>query len=121
MLEVVFFRTDTGNEPVQEWLRNFGEEDGDIIDIDIRVVAEHWPEVLRTNLVKKIRGEEQLWEIRSRISRGKRIARVLFTIERRSMILLHGFIKKTQKTPRRDLRLARKRRDLSKNRSVQHE
>ena len=26
MLEVVFFRTDTGNEPVREWFRNFGEE-----------------------------------------------------------------------------------------------
>ena len=118
MLNVIFFRTETGREPVREWLCDFGEEDGDIIDINIRVVAEHWPEILRTNLVKKIHGEEQLWEIHSRISRGKRTARVLFTIERRRMILLHGFIKKTQKTPRRDLRLARKRRDLSRSRSV---
>ena len=121
MLEVVFFRTETGREPVREWLGNFGEEDGNTIDLDIRVVAEYWPQVLQTNLVKKMTGEEHLWEIRSRISRGKRAVRVLFTIERRRMILLHSFIKKTQKTPQRDLRLARKRRDLSKSRSVQHE
>ena len=118
MLEVVFFRTETENEPVKEWLNNFGEEDGSIIDIDIRVVAEQWPQVLRTNLVKKIHGEEQLWEIRRRISGGKRTARILFTIEGRRMILLHGFIKKTRKTPRKDLRLARKRRDLSRSRSM---
>lgn len=41
MLNVIFFRTETGREPVREWLCDFGEEDGDIIDINIRVVAEH--------------------------------------------------------------------------------
>ena len=118
MLDVIFFRTETGREPVREWLSNFGEEDGNIIDLDIRVVAEYWPQVLQTNLVKKMIGEEHLWEIRSRISAGKRIARILFTLERRRMILLHGFIKKSRKTPRKDLRLARRRRDLSKSRSA---
>ena len=116
MLNVIFFRTETGREPVREWLDNFGEEDGNIIDLDIRVVAEYWPQVLQTNLVKKMTGEEHLWEIRSRISEGKRTARILFTLERQRMILLHGFIKKSRKTPRKDLRLARRRRDLSKSR-----
>ncbi len=117
MLDVIFFRTPQGNEPVREWLSNFSEEDGNIIDLDIRVVAEYWPQVLQTNLVKKMTREEHLWEIRSRISEGKRIARILFTLERQRMILLHGFIKKSRKTPRKDLRLARRRRDLSKSRS----
>ena len=116
MLNVIFFRTETGREPVREWLGNFGEEDGNIIDLDIRVVAEYWPQVLQTNLVKKMTGEEHLWEIRSRISEGKRTARILFTLERQRMILLHGFMKKSRKTPRKDLRLARRRRDLSKSR-----
>lgn len=118
MLNVIFFRTETGREPVQEWIGNFSEEDGNRIDLDIRVVAEYWPQVLQTNLVKKITGEEQLWEIRSRISEGKRTARILFTLERQKMILLHGFIKKSRRTPRKDLRLARRRRDLSKSRST---
>lgn len=118
MLDVIFFRTHRGNEPVREWLSNFDEEDGNIIDIDISAVAQHWPQVLRTNLVKKMHGEEQLWEIRSRVSQGKRTARILFTIEGNRMILLHGFIKKTQRTPQRDLRLARKRRKLLRSGSV---
>jgi len=117
MLDVIFFRTETGREPVREWLSNFDEEEGNIIDLDIRVVAEYWPQVLQTNLVKKMTGEEHLWEIRSRISAVKRTARILFPLERQWMILLHGFIKKSRKTPRKDLRLARRRRDLSKSRS----
>ncbi len=118
MLDVIFFRTHHGNEPVREWLSDFDEEDGNILDTDINTVAQHWPQVLGTNLVKKIHAEEKLWEVRSRISRGKRIARILFTIEEEKIILLHGFIKKSQKTPRKDLWLARKRRKLSRTRSV---
>ena len=48
MLDVIFFRTPRGNEPVRVWLSNFGEEDGNIIDIDIRAAAEHWPQVIHT-------------------------------------------------------------------------
>ena len=120
-LRAVFFRTDRGNEPVREWLEGLGERDERIIDADITVVVEHWPLVTRTSLVKKFQGEENLWEIRSRISGGKRIARVLFTIKSGEIILLHGFIKKSQKTPRKDLRLARQRNELWKRRSESHE
>ena len=120
-LSVVFFRTDSGNEPVRAWLEGLGGEDERRIDADIVVVAEHWPIVLRTSLVKKLRGEGNLWEIRSRISNGKRIARVLFTVEAGELILLHGFIKKSQKTPQKDLRLARRRNELWKARSESHE
>lgn len=120
-LRVVFFRTDQGNEPVREWLEELGTRDERIIDADITIVAEHWPLVARTRLVKKLQDKGNLWEIRTRISEGKRIARILFTIEAGEIILLHGFIKKSQKTPRRDLRLARKRSELWKGRSGSHE
>jgi phage-related protein len=50
----------------------------------------------------------ELWEVRSSLPRG-RIARVLFCVEEGRMMLLHGFIKKTQKTPQRDIGLALKR------------
>jgi phage-related protein len=50
-----------------------------------------------------------LWEVRSTL-RSNRIARVIFGIVRNEMVLLHGFIKKTQQTPAEwDLLLARKR------------
>jgi phage-related protein len=50
----------------------------------------------------------ELSEVRSRLPRGC-IARVLFCVEQEHMVLLHGFIKKTQKTPQHDLDLALKR------------
>lgn len=51
--------------------------------------------------------EPQLWEVRSRLR--NRIARVIFTVEGDTMVLLHGFIKQSQKTPAEDLQLARQR------------
>ena len=116
-LRVIFFRTDRGNDPVREWLEGLGERDEIIIDTDITVVAENWPSVVGTSLIKKLKGEEDLWEIRSRISDGKRIARVVFTVESGEIILLHGFVKKSQRTPRKDLRIARRRNKLWKRRT----
>jgi len=49
-----------------------------------------------------------LWEERSDLTDG-RIGRVIFCVARERMVLLHGFVKKTQKTPAQDLRLALKR------------
>lgn len=49
-----------------------------------------------------------LWEVRSNLTDGK-IARVIFCVVQKRMVLLHGFIKKTQKTPAQDLNLALKR------------
>jgi len=51
---------------------------------------------------------KELWEVRSNLTGGK-IARLLFCVHDGLMVLLHGFIKKTQKTPKRDIDLALKR------------
>ena len=58
-------------------------------------------------LVRKI--DKGLWEVRSRTKTG--IARVFFTVSENVMILLHGFIKKSQKTPGSDLALAKSRKN----------
>ena len=106
-LRVVFFRTEAGNEPVREWLQTLDKADKRRIGTDIEKIRFRWP--LGMSLVRKL--ETDLWEVRSTLQR-KRIARVLFTVADSDMVLLHGFIKKSQKTPRKDLRLARKRRDI---------
>jgi len=49
-----------------------------------------------------------IWEVRSNLS-GGRIARVLFCVEIGFMVLLHGFMKKTQKTPPQEINMAIKR------------
>lgn len=102
-IAVVFFRTEAGNEPVREWLRSLSKEERKIIGEDILEVQFRWP--VGKPLVDHL--GEQIWEIRSRLQNT--IARVFFTFYEGKMVLLHGFIKKTQKTPRHELEIARRR------------
>jgi len=103
ILSVKFFRTEAGNEPVREFLRELPPEDRKIIGTDIKEVQFGWP--LGMSLVRKM--EKDLWEVRSHLE--GRIARVLFTVIEGPMVLLHAFIKKAQKTPRSELDTARAR------------
>jgi phage-related protein len=96
-----FCRLDSGREPVREWLKELEQKDRKAIGEDIKVVEFSWP--IGMPLVRSV-GRE-LWEVRSRLPRG-RIARVLFCIVQGRMVLLHGFIKKSRKTPQRDIDLA---------------
>lgn len=105
-LPVKFFRSNTGREPVRDWLKSLPGDTRKAIGDDIRTVQFGWP--LGMPLVRKM--EEGLWEVRITLRDG--IARVLFTIVANQVVLLHGFIKKTQRTPSRDLETARRRRDL---------
>jgi phage-related protein len=102
-LRVVFFRTLIGNEPVREWLKLLPSEERRMIGEDIKTVQFGWP--IGMPIVRKL--EPGLWEIRSRLK--GRIVRVIFTVDGTTMVLLHGFIKKSQKTPFDDLDLARDR------------
>lgn len=104
ILNVLFFRTEGGNEPVREWLKTLDKEDRKVIGEDVKLVQFRWP--LGMPLVRKL--EADLWEVRSRLSQG-RIARVMFTVHGDEMVLLHGFIKKSQKTPQDDLKLGQRR------------
>jgi phage-related protein len=91
-----FYRSNRGREPVREWLKKLDAEDRKIIGEDIKDVEFSWP--IGMPLVRAL-GRE-LWEVRSNLRHG-RIARVLFCVEEECMVLLHGFIKKTPKRPRR--------------------
>jgi phage-related protein len=103
ILDVVFYRTSAGNEPVRAWLLSLRKEDRKIIDTDIKTVQYGWP--LGMPLVRKI--EPRLWETRSRTTDG--IARILFTVVEHNMVLLHGFVKKSQKLPLTELASAKRR------------
>jgi phage-related protein len=102
-LDVRFFRSDSGNEPVRDWLKELPPEDRKIIGEDIKTVQFGWP--LGMPLVRKL--DNDLWEIC--IHLRDRIARVLFTVSDNVIVLLHGFIKKSQSPPKDDLQLALKR------------
>ncbi len=99
-----FYRSDTGREPVREWLKGLEADERKLLGEDIKDVEFSWP--IGMPLVRSL-GRE-LWEVRSNLPHG-RIARVIFCVEQGGMVLLHGFIKKTRKTPQHDIELALKR------------
>ncbi len=103
ILRVFFYRSENGNEPVREWLKELRKEDRRAVGDDIKTAQFGWP--LGMPLIRKI--EKDLWEVRSNIADG--IARTFFTVKGDTMVLLHGFVKKTQETPQNELRTARQR------------
>jgi phage-related protein len=124
-LAVKFFQQGaSGSEPVRDWLKALRSDERKAIGEDIKAVQFGWP--LGLPLVDHIDGD--IWEVRTRLA--NRIARVLFVVDAMKagpassggsglrsptfgagavMVLLHGFIKKNQKTPKPDLDLAKDR------------
>lgn len=103
ILEVRFFRSSAGHEPVREWLKSLTREDRRRIGEDIKTAQFGWP--IGMPLIRKL--EKNLWEVRTSLQDGT--SRVIFTVSGNRMILLHGFTKKFQKTPENELTTARKR------------
>ncbi|WP_426811648.1 type II toxin-antitoxin system RelE/ParE family toxin [Pseudomonas sp. WOUb67] len=102
-LQARFFCTESGNEPVREWLASLQRADKHLIGTEIKTIQIGWP--LGMPIVRKL--GQGLWE--ARVNLANQTARVLFTVDGNTMILLHGFIKKSQKTPAPDLATARQR------------
>lgn len=100
VLRAVFYLSEAGKEPVREWLKDLPRDDKRRIGEDVKTAQLGWP--LGMPLIRKI--DKDLWEVRTSLAEG--IARVLFTVDGEYMILLHGFIKKSQKTPKNELKTA---------------
>ena len=99
----IFYRTEAGKERLREWLKELPADDRKRIGEDIKTVEFGWP--IGMPICRPV--GDGIHEVRTSLAQN-RIARVLFYIDRRGrMVLLHGFIKKTQKTPDDDLKLAR--------------
>jgi phage-related protein len=104
LVPAIFFRTEDGGEPVRDWLKALpSPEDRKRIGEDIKTVEFGWP--IGMPVCRPLGGG--IYEVRTSLTQN-RIARVLFYIDKKGrMVLLHGYIKKTQKTPDEDLHLAR--------------
>lgn len=103
-IPVVFYQTLAGAEVVLDWLRGLDEADRTIIGQDLMRVQFRWP--VGMPLCRPLGGG--LWEVRSDLA-SNRIARLMFCFTGGKLVALHGFIKKTQKTPEVDLKIARQR------------
>jgi len=104
-IPTTFYQTETGKEPVREWLKALEKKERFLVGTDIKTVEFGWPVGMPTCRPMG----NGLFEVRTDLP-SARIARVLFCIYENRMVLLHGFIKKTQKTPKRELELALQRR-----------
>jgi phage-related protein len=101
---VRFYRSATGREPVLEWLRSLDKEDRRAIGLDLMRVQFGWP--IGMPLVRGLK--DGLWEVRSSLP-SQKIARLLLCFHDKTLVVLHGFVKKTQKTPAEELELAKRR------------
>jgi phage-related protein len=95
---------ESGTEPVLDWLRELGRNDRRIVGLDLMRVQFGWP--IGMPLVRSLKGG--LWEVRSHLT-GNRIGRLILCFHEKKLIVLHGFIKKTRRTPTDDLDLATQR------------
>ena len=109
-VSVHFFRTASGGEPVREWLLSLTKEDRSAIGQDIKTAEYGWPVGMP---ICRSMGDG-LWEVRTNLE-GGRIARVLFFFRNNELILLNGFMKKSQKTPKSELDIAKKRKREAEN------
>ena len=100
---VLFFRLDSGREPVREWLLDMPAKHRKTIGEDIKTLQFGWP--VGMPLARKM--DDGLWELRSSLSAG--IARTFFAIFEQQIVLLHGFVKKSQKTPPKEITTAKRR------------
>lgn len=103
-IPVIFYCTARGSEPVLDWLRDLPQEDRRQIGHDLALIQLGWP--VGMPLCRSL--GDGLWEVRSNLP-SHRIARLLFFAHEGRLGIVHGFIKKTQKTPSEDMAIARKR------------
>ena len=98
-----FYKSESGAEAVRDWLKSLPKEVMHEIGADIAKVQRRWP-VSRPLVGSFVSG---LYEVVSTFNKNE--YRVMFCVAEEAMVLLHGFQKKTQKTPPNDLKLARAR------------
>ena len=103
-MPVRFYRTEAGGSLVLDWLRGLDKDDRRAIGLDLMRVQFGWP--IGRPLVRSLK--DSVWEVRSTLP-SQRTARLILCFHAAVIVVLHGFIKKTQATPDEDLATARKR------------
>lgn len=106
MFEVYFFATPAGNEPALEFIKTFEKPERVIIGENLKTVQFGWP--IGMPICSPL--GDGIYEVRTSLS-SKREVRILFFQHGDVIVVVHAFLKKTQKTPKadKDIALARKR------------
>ena len=103
-IPTIFYKTPAGAQVVKDWLRTLDWADRNAIGQDLMRVQYRWP--VGMPLCRPL--GQGLWEVRTSLP-SRRIARIIFSVQDGRIVVLHGFVKKSQKMPTEDIRLARRR------------
>ena len=114
MREIVFYRTKSGECPIEEFLDSLASQQAlkvawvlQLIE-ELDVVPVDASDNPAPTYFKKLVNTDGIWEIR--VPSGGNIFRLLGFLERGNVVILtHGFQKKTQKTPKKEIKLAENR------------
>ncbi len=105
MKKIIFYRTEKGNSPVEEFLESLTDKQAQKVAWTLRVIRDL--DLVPQEYFKKLK-PTQIWEVRVQV--GNNIFRILGFIDGKELIVLtNGFQKKTQKTPKKEIELAEKR------------
>ncbi len=106
MREILFYETKKGKSPVIEFLEDVPPKDAQKVAWVLKLVAEL--PTIPSKFFKKLVNTDDIWEVR--VASGNSIYRILgFFDGERLIVLNHAFQKKTQKTPKQAIKLAKQR------------
>ena len=115
MREIVFYRTSSGSCPVEEFLESLSSKQAQKAVWVLQLIEEI--DNIPSQYFKKMVNTDDLWEVR--IQSGGNIFRILGFLSGNNLVILnHGFQKKTQKTPRKSIKLAEERKKDYLNRDA---
>jgi len=118
MREIIFYRTESGKCPVEEFLDSLPAKEAQKLTWVLKIIEE-LPRVPK-QYFKKLSNTDDIWEVR--ISVGGNIFRILgFWDGPKLIVLTHAFQKKTQKTPRQAIKIAESRKKDYLKRGVKNE
>lgn len=103
MHTVRFYDTPVGRPVIREWLRSFDKPDRDSLGYDLMKVQLGFP--MGLPLCRSLGGG--LWEVRSSLSGNREVRMIFFHAPQQKMlVVVHGFLKKSQKTPKAEIDIA---------------
>lgn len=106
MKEIIFYRTKSGNSPIEEFLDSLSARQAQKVTWVLRLIEEIDP--VPNQYLKKLVNTDDIWEVR--VESGRDEFRLLgFLGSGHFIVLNHAFHKKTQQTPLADIRLAEQR------------
>jgi phage-related protein len=108
MREIIFYRTETGRCPVEEYLDSLADKQAEKVFFVLDIVEKF--EIVPGKFLKKLEAADDIWEIR--IQQGNDIFRLLGFFDGEQLVVLnHAFTKKSQKTPPKEIKIAEQRKN----------